>query len=157
MHAAHAGRYLLDLIDHLLAELQINDWDYLWHSMLNWEQVQTMHREGITFGSHTVTHPILSRISLAEAREEIVRSKTTIEGHLDCAVDLFAYPAGTARDYTEEIKKLLWNLGFKAAVTTVFGSNTATTDRLELRRNWMLVNPSITEFAAKILWYKFAS
>src|SRR5207247_7912069 len=30
--------------------------------MLTWQQIREMHAAGIDFGSHTVTHPVLSRI-----------------------------------------------------------------------------------------------
>lgn len=147
----------LGLMDQLLAKLEIGDFLYLWDSMLTWEQVLSMHRSGITFGAHTVTHPILSRIPLGQAREEISVSKTTIEEHLASSVDLFAYPAGTSQDFTEDLKELVVNAGFKAAVTTLFGTNKANTDRFELRRNWMIDEPDLPGFVAKILWYKFST
>ncbi|MBZ5495994.1 MAG: polysaccharide deacetylase family protein [Acidobacteriia bacterium] len=147
----------VERIDQLLSNLGISDFRYLWDTMLSWEHVLSMHRQGIAFGAHTVSHPILSRLALAQAQEEIMGSKTTIELQLGCPVELFAYPAGASQDYTEDLKRLLVDAGFKAAVTTNFGTNTARTDRFELRRNWMLDDPHLSGFAARILWYKFSS
>ena len=40
--------------------------------MLTWDQVRTMHRSGMSFGSHTMTHPILSRLPCrADERRDI--------------------------------------------------------------------------------------
>src|SRR6185503_17785966 len=39
--------------------------------MLNWNQIGEMHRAGIAFGSHTVTHPILSFLPRHELIREI--------------------------------------------------------------------------------------
>jgi len=153
-HIPHAQK--LEIIEHLLCELEIGDFASLQNSMLTWEQVHSMHRQGIMFGSHTVNHPNLTRIPLAEARDEVLISKMNIEEHLGCAIDLFAFPAGTTQDYSPELKNLLRDVGYKAAVTTVFGTNTAETDRFELRRNWTLEDANAAAFAARILWYKFS-
>ena len=38
-----------------------------------------MTKDNITFGSHTMTHPILSNISVSEMKLELERSKKIIE------------------------------------------------------------------------------
>jgi peptidoglycan/xylan/chitin deacetylase (PgdA/CDA1 family) len=141
----------------LLSELGVNDFGTLSDSMLTWNQVSEMNKAGITFGAHTISHPILSRIPLETARKEVTDSKTIIESRLQRKIDLFAYPSGTSQDYTEDIKKLLSETGFRAAVTTVFGTNTPETDPFELRRCWMIDESALGSFAAKLLWYKFSS
>lgn len=42
---------------------------------LNWEQIKEMQRAGFVFGSHTVTHPALTKIPINKAKEEIEISK----------------------------------------------------------------------------------
>lgn len=102
--------------------------------MLSWDEVRTMSRAGIHFGSHTATHPILSRVDLGRARSEIVESKRTIEEELGVAVDGFAYPNGSRADFLPETKTLLRDAGYAYAVTTIPGSNEAESDVFELRR-----------------------
>ena len=51
-----------------------------------------MHGCGIAFGSHSVTHSILSSVDLDRSRIEIVESKKTIEERLGTHVSSFAYP-----------------------------------------------------------------
>jgi peptidoglycan/xylan/chitin deacetylase (PgdA/CDA1 family) len=153
-HIPHSRK--LYLIQELLAQLEISDFEFLWKSMLTWEQVRHMHKCGISFGAHTVTHPILSRIPLAEARHEITESKRTIEKELGSAVELFAFPAGTLADFNDDLKAILKDAGFLGAVTTVFGTNTAATDLYELRRGRTPEEADLAVFASKHCWYKFA-
>ena len=42
---------------------------------MNWNQVIEMSNDNITIGSHTVTHPIMSRLNNAEISYEINTSK----------------------------------------------------------------------------------
>jgi peptidoglycan/xylan/chitin deacetylase (PgdA/CDA1 family) len=122
--------------------------------MLRWEQVREMHTHGIEFGAHTVNHPILTSIPEAEAAHEISESKRCIEERLQAPVAHFAYPNGRARDFDETTKRLVRQAGFSTAVSTLFGTNTATTDRYELRRGgpW---EEDTSVFATKLWWYRW--
>jgi peptidoglycan/xylan/chitin deacetylase (PgdA/CDA1 family) len=64
--------------------------------ILSWSKVEELHRAGIQFGAHTMTHPPLSGIPLARARAEILESKKRIEDRTGAAVTAFAYPYGIA-------------------------------------------------------------
>jgi peptidoglycan/xylan/chitin deacetylase (PgdA/CDA1 family) len=124
--------------------------------MLTWDEVRIMHRGGISFGSHTVSHPILSKVSAVKAREEIYESKRMIEERLGATVEAFAYPNGTREDFTEEIKGIVKEAGYTCAVTTIFGVNEIGHDVFALHRGqpWEHHLPT---FAAKLYWYKYAS
>ena len=102
--------------------------------MLSWEEARAMNRAGIQFGSHTATHPILSRVDRDHARREIVESKRAIEEQLGAPVEGFAYPNGTRADFLPETKALLREAGYRYAVTTIGGSNEPEEDVYELRR-----------------------
>jgi peptidoglycan/xylan/chitin deacetylase (PgdA/CDA1 family) len=121
--------------------------------MLNWSQIEEMHRQGVEFGAHTVSHSILTTITREEAEREIVDSKRSIEERLQTPVTQFAYPNGTARDFDEQTKTLVKQAGFTAAVSTIFGTNTPATDRYELRRGgpW---EEETAVFATKLWWYR---
>jgi peptidoglycan/xylan/chitin deacetylase (PgdA/CDA1 family) len=62
--------------------------------MLCWSKVQELHRAGIQFGAHTMTHPPLSAIPLERARAEIVESRNRIADRIGAEVTAFAYPYG---------------------------------------------------------------
>jgi len=62
--------------------------------MLRWEEIREMHRWGISFAAHTVTHPDLTRLTADHVRSEVCDSKAVIEDALGTAVTSFAYPYG---------------------------------------------------------------
>ncbi len=121
--------------------------------MLSWEEVRIMNRAGIHFGSHTATHPILSRVDRAQALREIVESKRTIEEQLGVPVHGFAYPNGSRSDFLPETKTLIQSAGYTYAVTTIHGSNEPESDVFELRRDtpW---DEDIFAFGVRLLYNK---
>jgi peptidoglycan/xylan/chitin deacetylase (PgdA/CDA1 family) len=71
---------------------------------VTWPEVREMRQAGIEFGGHTVTHPILTRVTLAEASEEIAASKRRLQEVLGEPVAWFCYPQGGPADYSADIK-----------------------------------------------------
>ena len=71
--------------------------------MLSWDEIGEMHRGGITFGAHTLTHPDLTRLSPDLIKAEIVGSKDRIEDVLGSSVDTFAYPFGRYNNECREV------------------------------------------------------
>lgn len=70
----------------------------------------------VEIGSHTVTHPFLSRKSRGEQYEEIRESRTVLSALTDRSIRYFAYPAG---DYDHETLGLLRQEGFEAGFATI--------------------------------------
>ncbi len=125
--------------------------------MLTWEQVHQMAADGFRFGSHTLTHPILSQLSLAEAAHEIEQSKRRIETALGRPVTTFAYPSGRPQDYSSDIVNLVRDAGYAAAVTNAtFRVNEIGEDlyRLNRLRPW---ESDVASFYFKLCWYKLRS
>ncbi len=141
-------------IDFLVEKLEVTDRKEMPGLMLSWEEVKIMHESGISFGSHTVTHPILSKLSVDRARQEIQESKTVIEHQLRTPIRTFAYPNGRKDDFNESIKNLLKDAGYACALTTQFGTNESDEDLFELRRAtpWDL---DIYTFGLRLSSYKF--
>jgi peptidoglycan/xylan/chitin deacetylase (PgdA/CDA1 family) len=102
--------------------------------MLSWDHIREMHDAGIEFGSHTVSHTILSRLPKSEMIKEIRDSKEELSGRLGAPVSSFAYPNGKVGDYSEEVKTVLRESGFSCAVTCCSGFNHVSSDLFELRR-----------------------
>ena len=121
-------------IERLTERLQVEDRRMAPDLMLRWQEVRSMQAAGISFGSHSVTHPILSRVTAVEAEREIVESKRRIEECLGVEVRTFAYPNGRPGDFDETTKRLLQNAGYTCAVTTTPGMNTPGQDPFELKR-----------------------
>lgn len=102
--------------------------------MLRWDQVRAMAAQGVSFGSHTVTHPILSMLPPERVRAELAESKRKIEIELERPAPLFAYPSGKPADYSESVVRIVRETGFAAALTTSVGSNARGDDLYRLRR-----------------------
>jgi len=102
---------------------------------MGWDDVKEMCREGIEFGSHTVTHPILTKISGRDIIFELEESKKIIEGTIDKEVIAFAYPNGRREDFDSHIKNVLNELGYRFAVSCINGINDiADFDKYDLKR-----------------------
>lgn len=67
---------------------------FLDRTLLSWAEAREMHRAGIEFGAHTLTHPDLTRLSSQAAEMEMRSSKEAIEDALGAPVSSFAYPFG---------------------------------------------------------------
>lgn len=91
-------------------------------AMLSWDEVREMSEYGISFGSHTKSHPVLSAISPQEVKEEIFDSKRVIEEHIQTPVISFAYPYGKKEDYTDQVTEILKEEGFEYACSTNEGT-----------------------------------
>jgi CelD/BcsL family acetyltransferase involved in cellulose biosynthesis/peptidoglycan/xylan/chitin deacetylase (PgdA/CDA1 family) len=120
--------------------------------MLTWDQVRFMSRRGIDFGGHTVTHPFVSKLTPERAAREVTECKRRIEAELQAPVRHFAYPSGRGEDFAPWNKDIVRAAGYEAAVTTLWGLNYATTDRMELRRGGPWEEEEAL-FAYKLDWY----
>lgn len=98
---------------------------------LTWEQVREMDSNGIEIGSHTVTHPILTRISRERLRYELCESRSRLESALGHKVELLGYPNG---DHDATVQEEAARAGYKCAVTADYGLNNGHSNPLALKR-----------------------
>ena len=102
---------------------------------LTWQQVREMRDGGVEFGSHTVTHPILSRLGDDDLRAELGSSKRELEEQLGRPVECLAYPVGGETAYDERVVEVARACGYRMALTYVSGPNPwPPGDRYRLRR-----------------------
>jgi peptidoglycan/xylan/chitin deacetylase (PgdA/CDA1 family) len=87
-------------------------------TMLSWEEIREMGKHGISFGSHTCEHRILTQIDLADAAREVKGSMAQLRGSELNYVPVFCYPNG---GYNDAIRALVIEAGYSAAVTTKLG------------------------------------
>jgi len=103
--------------------------------MMSSEDVRALHAAGMEVGAHTVNHPILAEIPLAQARHEMEASRVRLEQITGAPVRLFAYPNGSpGRDYHAEHAALARELGFDAAVSAAWGAARAGDDLYQIPR-----------------------
>jgi peptidoglycan/xylan/chitin deacetylase (PgdA/CDA1 family) len=86
--------------------------------MLAWRDILEMSQNNVTMGAHTVRHRDLTKVTIEEARDEIVKSKQEIESNTGRDVQYFAYPHGK---WNEQTDALLRSIGFRGAFTTRLG------------------------------------
>lgn len=98
---------------------------------LSESQINEMWRNQINFGSHTRTHPYLPKISPEDRQKEIRGSKEVLEKLLKIQIDYFCYPVG---GFTEDIKRMVREAGYKGACTTNRGAFRDNSDLYELKR-----------------------
>ena len=105
------------------------------YAVLDWEQVKIMARSGVDFGSHSVTHPILTRLAgSVQIEEEIRGSKRRIEEVLDLPISHFAFPNGQPQDISDQVLQVVRDAGFETAVTTSCGQVCRGDNQYLLRR-----------------------
>ncbi|TCI04440.1 hypothetical protein EZV61_00235 [Corallincola luteus] len=87
------------------------------YAPVSWEQLKEMAESGIVdIGAHTVMHPTLSGIPLAQAVEEVELSKARLQQQLGIDIHHFCYPNGQPEDFTPEVASAVADAGFDCAV-----------------------------------------
>ena len=94
-------RYGFSAIVFIVAGLvgRTNIWDSAYKEeipLLDWKDIRQLQDEGVTFGSHSVSHPFLTAISAEGIVREGVRSRVILGRELGLIVKAFAYPYGDA-------------------------------------------------------------
>jgi peptidoglycan/xylan/chitin deacetylase (PgdA/CDA1 family) len=87
------------------------------YAPMSWEQLTRWESRGISFGPHTVTHPILARADDAESRREIVESWRRLQSKAGSPAAIFCYPNGQPNDFGEREVETLQEIGLAGAVT----------------------------------------
>lgn len=128
-----------------------NTWDEnslgIRKKLMTWDKIRELSAHNTFFGSHTRTHPFLTKIENEHAREEIFISKQVIEDQTGNPVETFCYPNG---DCNNDVKEMVKEAGYKVAVTTNRGSVRAGDDPLTLRRAFIRYNTHPLHFLCKI-------
>jgi peptidoglycan/xylan/chitin deacetylase (PgdA/CDA1 family) len=131
--AQHGWRALQFLVANCIG--QLNQWDLREgeapENLMDAAEVRDWLRAGHAIGSHSLTHARLTRLTLRDAREEIFASKKKLEDTFGVAVEHFSYPYG---DWSEPVRELVLEAGYRTACTTQFGVNTPSTPPLTLNR-----------------------
>lgn len=116
---------------------------------LTWAQLKEMVLQGITIGSHTISHTYLPHLKPNEVTYEVFASKKILEEQLGRSVDYFAYPLG---GFNELTKYLVRKNGYHGAVTTNRGRERFNRDIYELNR----IRFSNRDRGDLILWAKLS-
>jgi peptidoglycan/xylan/chitin deacetylase (PgdA/CDA1 family) len=114
---------------------ELNDWDIALgeapERLMDKEQLRDWLAAGHDIGSHTLTHPYLTRLPRAQAQEEILSSRKRLENVFGWPIEHFCYPYG---DWNEMVRDLVAEAGYKTACTTDAGINAPGDSLFTLKR-----------------------
>ncbi|MBP7622096.1 MAG: polysaccharide deacetylase family protein [Gemmatimonadales bacterium] len=97
---------------------------------MTWDEVRAS-ADLTTFGGHTHTHPLLTKVDRVVAAAEIRTCRERIAAATGRAPRVFAYPSG---DFDEQVQAVTANCGFDTAFSTVEGLARPDTDWLAVKR-----------------------
>lgn len=86
--------------------------------IVNWDEVREMSRGGVSFGSHSCTHRIMTTITSHEVFDELVRSRQVLLDQGANYVPVYCYPNGNS---DASIQDLVKASGYEAAVSVRMG------------------------------------
>lgn len=118
------ARHGFTAINYLVSDLLggINRWDTdlgeVPDRLMDEAEIREWLAAGHQIGAHTRTHPVLTEIPAARAREEIAGSKKALEDRFGFAVKHFCYPYG---EVSPAVRDMVAEAGFETAVTTAPG------------------------------------
>ena len=118
-------------------------------SVLTWNELRQLAREGLTLGSHTRTHPVMTQVTPDRMREEIRASQADLQREIGMTLPIFCYPNG---NHNDAVISILRDEGIRLAFTTLSGPNKApSTDPLRLRRIVITPRTSNAVFCVRLL------
>ena len=102
---------------------------------MTWDNIRELKRNGMTFGGHTVTHPILANLSAEQQDAEIGDCRRRLVEELGEPIEAFSYPIGGPTSFNDLTRQSLVRHGFKWAFTYLGGfCRHGHRDRLSLPR-----------------------
>jgi len=129
-----------------------NDWDKPQArraALMSANEICQFTAAGHEVGSHSLTHPHLTRLDNSQAQHEIVHSKQKLEDLIGCPILSFAYPYG---DENEALRHLVRQAGYIHAVSTIKGrAGRPLTDVFALPRHSIRRNDLLPQFLLKCL------
>lgn len=100
------------------------------YAPMTWDQLREVERRGMSFGPHTVTHPVLSQTPDAQSHAELHDSWARLRSQAHAPVPIFCYPNGGWQDFGDREVRTLREIGIAGAVV----GETGFADRATLRK-----------------------
>jgi peptidoglycan/xylan/chitin deacetylase (PgdA/CDA1 family) len=112
----------------------VADWDAGYGEaapLLSWHELRALQEVGIEFGCHSAVHRPMTGMHLIELTEDTVRARALLEEGLATPVTTLAYPYGAENEF---VRRVVADLGFRAAASCEPGISRIGDDPLRLRR-----------------------
>jgi peptidoglycan/xylan/chitin deacetylase (PgdA/CDA1 family) len=86
---------------------------------MSWDEVRALRKQGFDIGSHTIEHPILTRLTPERLQFELTESKRRIEQELGAPCEVIAYPNGGRADFSEGVMQAAKRAGYRLGFTII--------------------------------------
>lgn len=117
---------------------------------MSWDQVRQLSAGGMSIGSHTHSHKILSSQSETDQRNELSLSKHILEAELGRPINAVAYPVGRPFAFNGLTKRLAREAGYRIGFSYYGGFNrTGPADPLDVRRTTVEFEHSFPMFRTR--------
>jgi peptidoglycan/xylan/chitin deacetylase (PgdA/CDA1 family) len=123
-------------------------------AFMSWDEVRMLNSQRFAIASHTVSHPILSRIPDAELKREVDRSKRRIEDELGVSCPWLVYPNGQKQDYSPEVFRRAREAGYQIGFTATGGYGRLGREPFEIDRMGVPGHRSVLEFEAGVSGFR---
>ena len=114
-------------------------------AILNWSSIENSLNNGISYGSHTMSHPNLSIQNDNVLQYELYESRKILKERLGLKFHALAYPFGK---FDDRVKDAARRCGYNCALgfDNILG-NTMNTDPFELKREKVVNSTLLSDFA----------
>jgi peptidoglycan/xylan/chitin deacetylase (PgdA/CDA1 family) len=100
--------------------------------LANWDEIREMSRHGISFGSHSCSHRLMTHLPEKEIRREAVLSYEKLRENGVNMIPVFCYPNG---NYNDLVQQVVREAGYQAAASCDSGlEGEAPANMLALKR-----------------------
>lgn len=127
-----------------------NDWDHIYGEqvpLMDWNDIRSLQRQGIAFGSHTASHSPLTALSAEDVVREGARSRAILARELGAPISAIAYPYG---DLDPTVQHLIGACGYRFGLSCRPGLSALQDSALALPRIEVTGDDNLKTFAAKL-------
>lgn len=87
------------------------------HVFLSWDDVRSLHSQGLSIGSHGSEHMSLAGLTDEQLDHELVTSKQNIEENLSASCHWLTYPFGSPEDVSGAVVEATRRAGYRCGLT----------------------------------------
>ncbi len=120
---------------------EYNKWDYhvvkVKKQIASWSDIEYALKEGFEIGSHTITHPVLTKLDVKSQKREIEHSKKLLEDKLGIEINSICYPYG---NYDKSVLNITKDSGYSFGFSVDMGKIRAFDNPYKLKRIHMRHN-----------------
>jgi peptidoglycan/xylan/chitin deacetylase (PgdA/CDA1 family) len=144
--------HALEILDQRFLHL-LNDKIFDFHSAMTWDQLRGLGSMGMEIGSHSITHPLLSRLSDEDLKYELFESRRRLQEETGQPIIALSYPVGREQDYDKRTLREARLSGYQFGCSYVSGNNHLDKlDSFQLCRLHVESHTTRARFIAMLTW-----